>query len=115
MKRYLAKLIFAVNTKHSGHESEFDEQIRVVESVNLGGAFYKARNIGKREEETFVDAKNEVVSWKFIDVLDVYALEETRDGEQLYSTTHKLNDSDSYIHYIRQKSMEIQVKNLIFV
>ncbi len=114
MKLYLAKLMFNIHVDGSEGASEFDEQVRVIVSTNSEDAFYKARAIGKKEEETFVNNNNKLIAWKFIDVAEVYALDELKDGEQLYSCTHKTTDSDSYINYIRQKSMEIQVKNLTF-
>ena len=114
MNRYLTKLIFAVQIENSNTISEFDEQIRMIESWTAMEAFNKARNVGKREESVFKNTLNENVSWKFIDVSDVYAIEEVADGALLYSTTHKTRDPESYINYIRQKSIEIQLKSLIF-
>lgn len=114
MNRYLIKLMFNINIGNGSNATQFDEQVRVIESNNLEDAFYKARAIGRREEETFLNAENQVVSWQFIDVADVYPLEEFKDGEQIYSSTRKIKDSNSFISYIRQKSMEIQAKNLTF-
>lgn len=114
MKKYLIKLMFNINIDNGSNNSEFDEQIRVVEAHNLENAFYKARSLGKKEEETFLDKDNKMVSWNFIDVAEVYPLEEIKDGEQLYSNTRKIKDTTSFISYIRQKSMEIQAKNLTF-
>jgi hypothetical protein len=114
MKTYLAKLIFNINIENGKDASEFDEQIRLIESVSIEDALYKARMIGKKEEETFVNVAHELVSWQFVDVCDLYALEDLRDGQQLYSTSVRSNDSSSYIQYIRNKSMEIQAKTLTF-
>lgn len=114
MKKYIAKLIFNINIDNGSDATQFDEQIRVIESYSLEDAFHKARGIGKREEETFLDAENKLISWQFIDVTEVYPIEDTKDGEQLYSNTHKTNDANSFIRFIRQKSMEIQAKNLTF-
>lgn len=114
MKRYLVKLMFNINIDNGNNTSEFDEQIRVIEALNLEDAFYKARSFGRKEEETFLDKDNKLVSWNFIDVAEVYPLEEMKDGDQLYSTTRKIKDKTSFISYIRQKSMEIQAKNLTF-
>lgn len=114
MKKYLAKLMFNINIDNGSDASQFDEQIRIIESRNLEDAFYKARVIGKKEEETFRDSHDKVVSWHFIDVSEVYPLEEVKDGEQVYSNTHKIKDAGSFIKFIRQKSMEIQAKNLTF-
>lgn len=115
MNRYLAKLMFSVHVEGDTGIGEFDEQIRIVESLNMEGAFYKARAVGKKEEGNIPDNENKKIEWRFIDVLELYAIEEVKDGEQLYSSTHKTDDSGSYINYIRQKSMEIQAKNLTFV
>lgn len=114
MKMYLAKLMFNIKVDGETGLSEFDEQVRLISASNGEDAFYKARTIGKKEEESFVNKDNKLIMWKFIDVVDVYSLDGAQDGEQLYSNTHKINDTDSYINYIRQKSMEIQVKNLTF-
>lgn len=115
MNRYLIKLMFNINIDNGNNVSQFDEQIRVIESHNLEDAFYKARAIGKREEETFLNNENQLVNWQFIDVAEVYPLENLKDGDQVYSSTRKIKDTTSFISYIRQKSMEIQAKNLTFV
>ncbi len=114
MKRYLIKLIFNINIDNGTHDSQFDEQIRIVESYNMEDAFHKARAIGKKEEETFVNTDNKLVQWKFIDVVDLYELDAIKDGEQVYSNTHERDDTTSFINYIRQKAMVIQAKNLTF-
>jgi len=114
MEKYLTKLIFNVNIDNGKDASQFDEQIRIIESHSLEDAFRKARVIGKKEEETFMDSQNKLVAWQFIDVSEVYPLDEVKDGGQVYSNTHKINDTGSFIKYIRQKSMEIQAKNLTF-
>ncbi len=114
MQRYLAKLVFNINIDNGNHASQFDEQIRIVESNSLENAFHKARTIGRKEEEVFINQDNKNVNWKFIDVLDLYPLEELKDGDQVYSLTHENEDSKSFINYIRSKSMLIQAKSLTF-
>lgn len=114
MNRYLVKLMFNININNGSNVSQFDEQVRVIESPSLEDAFYKARAIGRREEETFLNAEQQTVNWQFIDVAEVYPLEKFKDGEQIYSSTRKIKDSGAFISYIRQKSMEIQAKNLTF-
>lgn len=114
MKRYLVKLMFNINIDNGSHTSQFDEQIRIVESTSIEDAFQKARGMGKKEEETFVNTSNELVQWKFIDVTDLYELDALKDGEQVYSNTHEKSDTKSFISYIRQKAMVFQAKNLTF-
>ena len=114
MKRYLVKLMFNINIDNGKHAHQFDEQIRIVEAHNQEAAFQKARNIGKKEEETFVNSDNKLVNWQFIDVAELYELESLKDGEQLYSTTHENTERHSFIDYVRQKAMLIQAKSLTF-
>jgi hypothetical protein len=114
MKRYLVKLMFNINIDNGSHASQFDEQIRIVEAYSLDAAFQKARTIGKKEEEIFINNESKMVNWQFIDVADVYELESLKDGEQIYSNTHENTDRYSFINYIRQKAMIIQAKSLTF-
>jgi hypothetical protein len=114
MEKYLAKLMFNINIDNGNDESQFDEQVRIIVAQSLVSAFYKARVIGKKEEETFMDSESRLVSWQFIDVSDVYSLQQVKDGDQVYSNSHKIKDTGSFIKFIRQKSMEIQAKNLTF-
>ena len=114
MQRYLVKLMFNINIDNGNHAHQFDEQIRIVEAYNLEAAFQKARNIGRKEEETFVNNENKLVNWQFIDVVELYELESLKDGELLYSTTHENTERNSFIDYVRQKAMLIQAKSLTF-
>jgi Domain of unknown function (DUF4288) len=114
MKRYLVKLMFNINIDNGSHASQFDEQIRIVEAYSMESAFQKARTIGKKEEEIFINNESKMVNWQFIDVVDVYELESIKDGEQVYSTTHENTERHSFINYIRQKAMVIQAKSLTF-
>ena len=114
MKRYLVKLMFNINIDNGQHAHQFDEQIRIVEAHNQEAAFQKARNIGKKEEETFVNNENKLVNWQFIDVAELYELESLKEGEQLYSTTHENTERHSFIDSVRQKAMLIQAKSLTF-
>ncbi len=114
MKKFLAKLMFNINIDNGSHTSQFDEQIRIIESGSIESAFQKARIMGKKEEETFVNSNKELVHWKFIDVMDLYELDSLKDGEQVYSNTHEKTDTQSFISYIKQKAMVFQAKNLTF-
>jgi hypothetical protein len=114
MEQYLAKLIFNIQIGNGKNTSQFDEQVLLIESNSFETAFQKAKSTGKKEETTFLNHENKVVSWKFIDVVDVYPLQNFKDGEQLFSITHEEQNSSSFINYIREKSMGIQVKSLTF-
>jgi hypothetical protein len=113
MNWYLAKLVFNINIDN-GNNSQFDIQTRLVHATSVESALFKARAIGKKHEESFVNSENNLVEWKFIDVTEIFSLNETKDGEELYSTTHETEDPESYIKFVKDKSMVIQAKNLTF-
>lgn len=115
MKYFIAKLIFNINIDNGVNQAQFDEQTRLIQASDIEGAFLKARVIGNQEEETFVNANNEMVHWKFIDVMAVYALSDMKDGEQIYSSTHEKEDANNFIKFVKEKSMLIQAKHLSFV
>ena len=49
MQKYLAKLMFNINIDNGTDASQFDEQIRIIESHSVEDAFHKARGIGRKE------------------------------------------------------------------
>lgn len=114
MAQYLAKLMFHIHIEGAENKAQFDEQIRLIESISYDNAFQKARTIGKHEQTVFHNQGNKKITWKFIDVTELYPLQEYKDGEQLFSLTHEDQHPTSFIDYIREKSMEVQVKSLTF-
>lgn len=114
MQKYLVKLMYNINIDNGNHTSQFDEQTRIIEAQTLEDAFYKARQLGKDNEELFLNDNGKLVHWKFIDVLDLYSLENRKDGEQLFSATHEDKDANSFIDYVKGKSMMVQACNLNF-
>jgi hypothetical protein len=114
MNSYLAKLMFNIKIGEQNQTSNFDEQIRLLNSTDFANAFLKARNMGKQEEELFLNTENLPVKWEFIDVIEIYPLENVKDGEALFSITHENENAEAFINYIRHKSMMIQTKCLTF-
>ncbi len=114
MKTFITKLIFNVQANKDGNDEEFDEQLRMINAASKQDAFYKAKALGRQEEEIFVNHQNQLITWKFIDVAEVIDLAELKDGELLCSQTLKTEDAEGYIQYVRQKSIEIQAKSLTF-
>jgi hypothetical protein len=114
MNWYLAKLVFNINIDNGSNNGQFDEQTRMIQAPNIEAAFYKARTLGKKQEESFVNTKNSLVEWKFIDVVEIYALNSVKDGEEIYSTTHEKENAKNFIRYVQDRSMLIQAKSLSF-
>jgi hypothetical protein len=115
MNWYLAKLIFNISIDNGKNNKQFDEQTRMIQAPNIEAAFYKARNLGRKHEESFITKENSLIEWKFIDVTEIYALNSIKDGEEIYSITHEKDNAKNFIRYVQDKSMLIQTKNLSFV
>jgi len=113
MKWYIAKIVFHININHGEHHSQFDESVRLIEAESMNDAFHKARSIGKKEEVEFVNKMNELVEWKFIDVSDVYQLEELKHGSEVHSSTLVDYRSADYISMVRHKAQILRDKAII--
>lgn len=114
MNWYLAKLVFNIRINNGSDNKQFDEQTRMIKANSIENAFFKARRLGKNHEESFVNNENHLVEWKFIDVVELYELNGAKDGQELYSTTHESENANSFIKYVKDKSMMIQTKSLSF-
>ena len=114
MNWYLAKIIFNININNGMNASQFDEQLRLIEAQTPDEAFFKARALGKQEEESFINEKKNTVDWKFIDVAELTQLNELKDGSEIYSNTHEADEVNAYIKFVKHKAMLIQSNHLIF-
>ncbi len=106
MHWYLSKIVFEVC---AGGRPQFDETLRLIQADNEEEAFGKARIIGKKEEDVFINVHQQKVKWKFIDVCDVIPLDELKDGVELFSQIHEPEESSAYIQYVHQKAALLQL------
>ena len=111
MNWYLAKLVFQIVCEKGNHVAQFDEQLRLIAAENIDTAYRKAYSIGSGEEESFLNAKEQVVSWRFIDVSELNLLHELNDGTELYSRTEEQANAEAYIHSIHQKARTLLLGN----
>src|SRR5215212_994774 len=102
MSWYLSKLVFRIVCGDGDHMAQFDEQLRLLSAGTKEEAFLKARDLGKQEQETFYNRKEQLVQWLFINVSEVYQLSELTDGAELYSRIEERDNADSYIHIVNQ-------------
>ena len=104
MKWYLAKLVYRIICGEGNHKPQFDEQLRLIYAVDDLHAFQKARTTGHREEDTFLNNSQKLVHWKFIDVPELYELNELTDGAEIYSRICEEEDADDYIKLIQKRA-----------
>lgn len=110
MKWYLAKIVFRIICGDGDHTAQFDEQLRLIAAGNEDEAFEKACTIGKKEQDSFYNQKQQLVHWKFINVSELYHLSELIDGAELYSRINEVDDADAYTTFVHRRAESIQKK-----
>jgi hypothetical protein len=110
MKWYIAKMVFQIICGNGEHTAQFDEQLRLITANNEDEAFEKALNIGREEQDSFLNQKNEMVSWQFINVSELYRLSKLIDGAEIYSRINEVDDAEAYTTFVHRRAQSIQEK-----
>lgn len=107
MNWYLAKLVFQITCGEGTHTPQFDEQLRLVEAGSREEALGKACLLGTREEEEFFNAKDQLVSWRFINVSELNAINRLYDGMELYSRIEEKDNAEAYIYLVNRRAEDL--------
>ena len=107
MKWFLAKIVYRIICGSGNHTPQFDEQLRLIEADSEEDAFKKATSIGFNEEARFFNSRQQLVSWQFINVSEIYLLEDLRHGVEIYSRVTEVDDVETYISLINKKAESI--------
>lgn len=107
MKWYLAKMVFRIICGEGEHMPQFDEQLRLIAGMSKEEAFHKATEMGQKEEEAFYNTRDQLVQWQFINISELYLLNELIDGAELYSRIEEKENADAYIYTVNQKASNI--------
>ena len=89
------------------HTAQFDEQLRLIRAEDELDAFQKARRLGEREQDYFLNATSKPVQWKFIDVCEVHKLDKLIDGAEMYSKIREEDSADIYIRATHLKAKHL--------
>ena len=108
MNWYLTKIIFRIICRNGDHTPQFDEQLRLIKADDEQEALVKAQQLGQKESDAFVNAKEQPVQWKFINIAELYKINGFIDGAELYSRIYETDDADEYINLINRKAENIQ-------
>ena len=110
MKWYIAKMVYQIICGDGNHTAQFDEQLRLIAANNEDEAFDKACTMGKEEQESFLNQKNEPVRWQFVNVSELYRLSKLIDGAEIYSRINEVEDAEAYTTFVNHKAESIQGK-----
>jgi uncharacterized protein YkuJ len=108
MHWFVAKVVYQIICGDGNHTPQFDEQLRLISAINKSEALRKAKEIGTQEQYAFKNQKQELVEWKFINVPEVFTLDQLTDGMELYSRIEEPNNAKTYIAWLQTKSAELQ-------
>ena len=111
MNSYFGKIIFRITANNTEHKPQFDEQLRLIIADCHEEAFLKARMIGLNEEDSFVNDKNNLVKWEFINVSELIPVKSLDDGVELYSRIYEMEEGDEHVHYVHQKAITLRLNS----
>ena len=112
MKWWLVKIVYLFIYGNGKHIAQFNEQLRMITAEDELHAFQKARLIGEREATT-VHYNDIQLSWKFIDVIDISAVSNIKDGEEIWSVINEETDAAMYIRSTQQQSKALLEKGIL--
>ena len=112
MNWYLVKIVYRIVCGEGDHTPQFDEQLRLIYAEDELHAFQKARRLGEREQDDFLNASNKPVHWKFIDVSELHKLDALTDGAEMYSRIREEEDADLYIKITKMRAAHLLENSL---
>jgi hypothetical protein len=105
MSWFLVKMVFRIICGNGQHKPQFDEQIRLVLSVNIKSAIEKSKQLAA--EETKV---SHMVQWKLVAITDIYPFNGGMDGAELFSKITEEEQEAAFIHTLQLKEKDIYHK-----
>lgn len=113
MNWYVAKLIFRITCGDGNHLPQFDEQLRLISAKNEQEALSKARKIISEEQNALENMSDKAFRWNFINMTELYQLDELKDGSEIYCNITEVNDAEQYIEMSNQKALLIEQNHTI--
>jgi hypothetical protein len=108
MQWYLAKIVFRIVCGEGDHTPQFDEQLRLINATDEEQAFIKATNLGKHEQDSFMNQHRQLVQWQFINIAELKKLASLTDGMELYSRVQEEDNAKNYMNIINGKAEYIR-------
>lgn len=111
MNWYIAKVIFKISNQNTTQTTQFDEHLRLILANSFEEALLKAKALGIKEEDNFINDQRQPVKWEFVNVAELLPLQELKDGLEVYSEIQEREEPNSYIHYVHQKAVSLQLNH----
>lgn len=111
MNWYIGKIIFRITANNTECKPQFDEQLRLIMAESHEEAFLKARMIGLSEEDSFINDKNNLVKWEFINVSELLPVPKLEDGVELYSRIYEMEEEVAHVNFVHQKAITLRLNS----
>ena len=108
MKWFVVRYIYQIITGEGDHAPQFDEQLRLIVSVDSTEALLKAEAQAEGFHLPFRNCRGEMVTWNFICVADLYEIQSPADGSELASVLHEPVDVDAFLANVNQHKSYLQ-------
>ena len=112
MNWYLAKIVYRIISGDGNHKPQFDEQLRLISADDDLHAFQKARLIGDKQQDSFLNKENNIVRWKFIDVSELKRIDQLKDGVEMYSGICEQDNAELYIRATQTRARHLLEKGI---
>jgi len=111
MNWYLVKLIFSLEPlKASDKVGRFEEQLRLVSEETHDLAILRGRRMGKTIESDSLKDSGSMEQRRFVDVKEVIAIAEWKDGVELESRRIEAADGESFINSVLLHSLRLSAR-----
>ncbi len=108
MNWYLAKMVYRIVSGNGSHKPQFDEQLRIIRAADQKQAYDKVISIGRSRAESFLNHKQQLVRWEFVNIAELYRLPALDDGVEIYSHLLEADNAGAFIEITNDKAEQIR-------
>jgi hypothetical protein len=110
MNWYVVKIVFKIVSVKEVNQTQFDEQLKLIEAANEEEALLKSRVYGLTEEATSLADSSQLCKWEFVNIAELNLVPSFTDGTELYSIVHETNEAQNYINFVHYKAAALQLR-----
>jgi hypothetical protein len=104
MNWYIVKMVFRIRCGNGNHRTQYDEQLRLIQSGNADQAIQKAFNLAESEASRGLTGMEPDVKWQFVNVSELYLLNSFIDGAEVFSRIQEQENAEQYERIIKRKA-----------
>jgi hypothetical protein len=109
MDWFIVKNVFQIVTGAGVHRPQFEERMVLIEAATEMEAYHKAKIVGKKAEDAFVNVSEELVTWTFINTAQVHLVANLADGVTLCVRTEEPDHVADYLRWVNEgQAFELQ-------